>query len=65
MYPSVSIPRSDFMRSGPSFEDNRIDVKYAISTDLGRRFSPAVSLAGNGAQVAMPTSSAERQELGR
>lgn len=39
----------------------RVDVRYATSTDFGRRFSDAVSIAGNGAEIVLPRSTQERQ----
>jgi hypothetical protein len=40
----------------------RVDTRYAVSNDLGHTFDPAISLAGNGSIVALPTSSREREE---
>jgi hypothetical protein len=42
--------------------DQRIDVLYAISSDFGHTFAPAISLAGNGAPVVLSKSSAKREE---
>jgi hypothetical protein len=40
----------------------RVDTRYAVSSDVGHTFEPAISLAGNGALVALPRSSGEREE---
>jgi len=42
--------------------DQRVDVLYAISNDFGHTFTPAISLAGNGAPVVLPKSLEEREE---
>jgi hypothetical protein len=40
----------------------RVDTRYSVSSDVGYTFDPPVSLAGNGAFVALPRSSREREE---
>jgi hypothetical protein len=40
----------------------RVDTRYAVSSDSGRSFAPSVSLAGGGALVALPRSDAEQEE---
>ena len=42
--------------------DQQVDVMYTISSDLAHTFPGAVSLAGNGAPVVLPTSPGEEQE---
>ena len=42
--------------------DQRVDVLYAISSDFGHTFTPAISLAGNGAPVVLSKSSEEQEE---
>lgn len=40
----------------------RVDIMYAFSSNWGQTFLPPISLAGNGASVALPKSAEERDE---
>ena len=55
-------PTGGFHAIWTELRDQRIDVLNVKSTDFGHTFTAAISLAGNGAPVALPSSQKEREE---